>query len=247
MVQVKSVSYTHLDVYKRQRVDRFDANQKVLKDPFLFYEAHTLREVRQLQPEWDHPGNMGDDFVVYVDDIRNPSKPIGYRSGYTWYNAQGIEISDPTLLRTASGIAPYLVNPNLTHPTSAAFKDYDPQITVMPRIAFSFPISEEALFLAHYDIITKRPTEGLRLDPTNYYFAQTRGGSIFSNPALKPEKTIDYEVGFQQMIGEFSAIKLSTSVSYTHLDVYKRQPVDDHCSFPHIYQYPNILAKEVDL
>ncbi|HHW58611.1 MAG: TonB-dependent receptor [Bacteroidales bacterium] len=192
------------------RVDRFDANQKVLKDPFLFYEAHTLREVRQLQPEWDHPGNMGDDFVVYVDDIRNPSKPIGYRSGYTWYNAQGIEISDPTLLRTASGIAPYLVNPNLTHPTSAAFKDYDPQITVMPRIAFSFPISEEALFLAHYDIITKRPTEGLRLDPTNYYFAQTRGGSIFSNPALKPEKTIDYEVGFQQMIGEFSAIKLST-------------------------------------
>ena len=80
----------------------------------------------------------------------------------------------------------------------------------MPRIAFSFPISEEALFLAHYDIITKRPTEGLRLDPTNYYFAQTRGGSIFSNPALKPEKTIDYEVGFQQMIGEFSAIKLST-------------------------------------
>src|SRR5690606_23788189 len=34
------------------RVDRFDANQKVLKDPFLFYEAHTLREVRQLQPEW---------------------------------------------------------------------------------------------------------------------------------------------------------------------------------------------------
>jgi hypothetical protein len=191
-------------------VDRFDANQKVLKDPYLFYEAHSLREVKQLQPEWEHPSNMGDNYVVYVDDINNPTKPIGYRSGDTWYNAQGIEITDPTLLRTASGIAPYLVDPSLTHPTSAAFKDYDPQITVMPRIAFSFPISEQALFLAHYDIITKRPTEGLRLDPTNYYFAQTRGGSIFSNPALKPEKTIDYEVGFQQMIGELSAIKLST-------------------------------------
>jgi hypothetical protein len=98
----------------------------------------------------------------------------------------------------------------LTNTTSAAFKYYNPQVTVMPRIAFSFPISEQALFLAHYDIITKRPTEGLRLDPTNYYFAQSRGGSIFSNPALKPEKTIDYEVGFQQMIGELSAIKLST-------------------------------------
>ena len=36
--------------------------------------------------------------------------------------AQGIEITDPTLLRTASGIAPYLVDPSLTHPTSAALK-----------------------------------------------------------------------------------------------------------------------------
>jgi hypothetical protein len=209
-IQDKFAAFEDLIFNIGLRVDRFDANQKVLKDPYLFYEAHSLREVKELQPEWEHPSNMGDNYVVYVDDINNPTKPIGYRSGDTWYNAQGIEITDPTLLRTASGIAPYLVDPSLTHPTSAAFKDYDPQITVMPRIAFSFPISEQALFLAHYDIITKRPTEGLRLDPTNYYFAQTRGGSIFSNPALKPEKTIDYEVGFQQMIGELSAIKLST-------------------------------------
>jgi len=209
-IQDKFAAFEDLIFNIGLRVDRFDANQKVLKDPYLFYEAHSLREVKELQPEWEHPSNMGDNYVVYVDDINNPTKPIGYRSGDTWYNAQGIEITDPTLLRTASGIAPYLVDPSLTHPTSAAFKDYDPQITVMPRIAFSFPISEQALFLAHYDIITKRPTEGLRLDPTNYYFAQTRGGSIFSNPALKPEKTIDYEVGFQQMVGELSAIKLST-------------------------------------
>ena len=33
----------------------------------------------------DHPSNIGDDYIVYVDDINNPSKPVGYRSGYTWY------------------------------------------------------------------------------------------------------------------------------------------------------------------
>ena len=36
--------------------------------------------------------------------------------------------------------------------SSNAFEDYTPQINVMPRIAFSFPISDEALFFAHYDV-----------------------------------------------------------------------------------------------
>ena len=33
------------------RVDRFDANQKVLKDPFLFQEAYTAGEKSEGKPE----------------------------------------------------------------------------------------------------------------------------------------------------------------------------------------------------
>ncbi len=33
--------------------------------------------------------------------------------------------------------------------SSDAFKDYDPQVEIMPRISFSFPISDEALFFLH--------------------------------------------------------------------------------------------------
>jgi len=188
------------------RVDRFDANQPVLKDNFLFFEAKTVKEVNDLGP---HPSNMGQDYYVYVNDLRNPSSVVGYRNGFTWYNADGTEISDPSVLETASGIAPYLLNTEQETINSKAFKDYEAQISVMPRISFSFPISDEALFFAHYDVLTKRPTTGLRMDLINYYFIRTMGQGFVSNPSLKPEKTIDYELGFNQKLNNASALKFS--------------------------------------
>ena len=52
--------------------------------------------------------------VENVDNIENPSAVVGYRDGDVWYNATGLEISDPTLLADAAGgkIAPYLINPD---------------------------------------------------------------------------------------------------------------------------------------
>jgi outer membrane receptor protein involved in Fe transport len=189
------------------RVDRFDANQKVLKDPFLLYEAKTVGDVGNEFGEI--PSNMGKNYVIYMNDTRFPTAILGYRDGDVWYNSQGLEITDPALISSPGGIAPYLINPELTKPTSDSFKDYEPQISVMPRLSFSFPISDEALFFAHYDVVTQRPTTGLRLDPTDYYFIQAKGQSVLSNPNLKPQMTVDYELGFQQMLNIRSAIKFS--------------------------------------
>ena len=191
------------------RVDRFDANQKVLKDPYLMAEAKTVKEVKNESQMGTIPENMGDDYVVYVNDIYNPTSIVGYRNGHTWYNAQGAEIVDPTVLETGNGIAPYLQDPNNTEVTPTAFKDYDPQTTFMPRISFSFPISDEALFFAHYDVLTSRPTTGNRLNPLSYFFITELGNSVISNPNLKPERTTDYELGFQQKLTNSSSLKFS--------------------------------------
>ncbi|WP_070137531.1 TonB-dependent receptor [Crocinitomix algicola] len=192
------------------RVDVYDANQPVLKDPYLLYEAKTVREATAFEngTEIVHPDNIGDDYVVYVNDVSNPTAINGYRNGDTWYDASGVEISDPTLLEGANGIAPWLQNDTLTSPTADSFKDYDAQINFMPRVAFSFPISDEASFFAHYDILTKRPTTGNRFNPTDYQFLQARS-VIINNPDLKPERTIDYELGFQQVLSKTSSIKIS--------------------------------------
>ena len=197
------------------RVDVFDANQPVLKDPYLFYNAYTVREARALKESdpstysWvEIPDAMGDDYVVYVNDVNNPNAVNGFRTGMNWYNSDGVQVEDPKVLRGATGIAPWLLDPSQETPNASAFEDYKPQVNVMPRIAFSFPISDEASFFAHYDILTKRPTSGFRFDPFQYQFVNQRS-AIINNSNLKPETTVDYELGFQQVLTRTSALKIS--------------------------------------
>jgi outer membrane receptor protein involved in Fe transport len=192
------------------RVDRFDANQKVLKDNYLLFNAYTASEVTTIKGQTvTHPSGIGDDYTVYVDKVSDPSRIVGYRSENTWYNAEGAEIQDPIVLDVGSGIAPYLINANQNRVDITSFKDYDPQLSVMPRISFSFPISDEALFFAHYDVLTQRPTSNLFSNPSTYYFFENIGTTI-NNPSLKPSQTIDYELGFTQKLTNASSITFTT-------------------------------------
>ncbi len=197
------------------RVDVFDANQPVLKDPYLFYNARTVKEAKALKLtdpnlySWvEIPASMGDDYIVYVNDVNNPNSINGFRSESNWFNATGTTIEDPKVIKGAAGIAPWVLNPGQITPDQSAFEDYKAQVNVMPRIAFSFPISEEASFFAHYDVLTKRPTSGFRFDPFDYQFIQSRS-AIIENSNLKPETTVDYELGFQQVLSRTSSVKIS--------------------------------------
>jgi hypothetical protein len=190
------------------RIDRYDANQYVPNDPYVISQAFTAGEVDFSDFGASRPANIGDDFVVYVDDIRNPTAIQGYRDGDNWYNAQGTLVTDPFTSIAAGGkINPYLsVDPDAAL-TSNAFKEYTPAVNFMPRVAFSFPISEEALFFAHYDILTQRPTSSNRFNPVDYLFMENRN-VLLNNPNLRPEKTVDYALGFQQVLSKSSSIKV---------------------------------------
>ena len=192
------------------RIDRFDANQSVLKDKYSMFPVKTVGEVENIET----PSNIGSDFVVYVSDAASPNTNdiVGYRDGDVWYNADGQEITDPSVLSSSGVPQPWLVEPDKNNVfrdlSSESFKDYEPQVNISPRIAFSFPISDEALFFAHYDVLTQRPESNNRLDLINY-LKFDNGGSTINNPDLKAEQTIDYELGFQQKIDNYSALKLS--------------------------------------
>ena len=89
-----------------------------------------------------------------------------------------------------------------------SFKDYDPAWSIMPRISFSFPISDEALFFAHYDVLTQRPTSAYYCSPLYYYRFTDLSGTI-ANPNLKPSQTIEYELGFTQKVTNTSSMTIS--------------------------------------
>ncbi len=204
------------------RIERFSANSKVLKDPYSLYAVKSVADnAASKTPAVNTinggvtPSNIGSNYVVYVDDNTSlQPHVIGYRNGDKWYDATGKYLEDPKVLSesTAHDPQPLLVdNVKITdtnYNPNSSFTDYTPQVSVMPRISFSFPISDVAIFYAHYDIYTQHPYYGIAGTPYDYLYLQQNSNSIISNPNLKPQKTFDYEVGFTQKLSEQSALTL---------------------------------------
>lgn len=202
------------------RVDRYDANQPALKDPFTLYSAYTVADVEAMGglPGVSIPGSISKEAMVYVDNVKNPKKIVGYREGFNWFNADGSPQVNPKAISDLSGgqAKPWIAIDNFTDENNPdrpvlsekGFKDYTPQITVSPRISFQFPISDVAEFFAHYDLLVQRPNENTRFNPVNYVNLEY-GSATISNPDLKPQKQTEYEIGFRQLLNQQSALKIN--------------------------------------
>ena len=233
------------------RVDFFDGNQYVLKDPYLLYESHTVRDLRDGSAPYQ--GNIyagaGDDWVVYVDaaDVDEPTI-YGYRNGSTWYDANGVELSSPSSLAGKSGKpTPYRTVKGQKALTDnsvgeEAFEDYKTQVVVMPRIAFSFPVGENSQFKASYDIIARRPSSNWRAEYLDYLYMTQK--SYFNNPNLKPEKITNYELGFQQALNKNSAISISAYYKETRdlIQLVQYAGADPNQNY---YSYDNLDFKTI--
>ena len=208
--------FTYKDIIFRLgvRVDRFDANTRVMKDQFALYDIQTADEFFAQRPDVNRPANVADDFKVYVQSP-DDDNVVGFRRDEVWFDAQGNQLNDGSALFQGGVVQPQYVeeNPNIKNEDfdpSGSFEDYEPQWTVMPRLAFSFPISDEANFFAHYDILAQRPNAGQGyVSPLQYFYFEDAGRQSSNNPNLRPVKTINYEVGFRKRVSNSSAITIS--------------------------------------
>ena len=237
------------------RVDYFDGNQYVMKDPYLLYESYTVADIKRdrtlISGGDSYLDNAGDDWVPYVNQVpdgENATRPIivGYRDpDGKWYDASGREVSTPDAVAGNSGKpTPYRTlgdgGGQATMKNNAvsarAFEPYKPQIVAMPRIAFSFPVGEKSQFKASFDIITRRPSSGWQADYVRYlYMSQF---SSVSNPNLKPERITNYELGFQQALNASSAISASAYYKETR-DLIQLVQYNGADPNPNYYSYDN--------
>jgi Carboxypeptidase regulatory-like domain len=148
------------------RIDRYDANQKVLKDPYSLVATQKVKDLKAgsfvliQDPSGAAPDPINNndfktkfaDANVYVDN-NDDSKPkiVGYRIGDVWYDAFGGEVSDPSIITSTyfTKLAPFITNKadiksdriqNPNFDVNSSFTDYKPRINVSPRIMFSFPV-----------------------------------------------------------------------------------------------------------
>lgn len=197
------------------RVERFDLNTKVLRDPYSLYKVMDAKTFYATVPNPNvRPNTVGDDFKVYTVSEQDVTV-TAYRDGNTWYFPDGRQANDGNVIFGGGVVNPYLLNPDddITNPAfdpsgpNSPFEDYTPQVNWLPRLAFSFPISEKANFFAHYDILVQRPQNNWEVTPRGYFYFYRPGAR--NNANLLPERVVDYEVGFQQELNKRSAIKFS--------------------------------------
>lgn len=189
------IEYRDLVVNLGLRVDVFDNNTQVLKDvyaPLPIVRAGSLDNV---------PAGIGRDYAVYFNDA---DVVVGYRDlDGNFYDTDGSRIDGNIIVQTRSGQAK-----ESNEPRSAAFEDYKPEVTFMPRVGVSFPVTDRALFFASYNVTSQRPTE-FRFTPFRTYQEITVQDQRTANPSLRPETTTQYELGFRQRLGANAALTIS--------------------------------------
>ena len=174
------------------RVDVFDNNVRVLRD------RYARRPIVRAESIAGRPSNIGEEFAVYYDG--NSDDVLGYRDlDGRFYDTNGEQVQQAVILLNNG-------TPRQTSNLIAEdmFDDYEPQVTAMPRIGVSFPVTDRALFFASYGIVSQRPS-------TNNFsnLASFTGTGTLNNNDLKPERTTKYELGFRQRLGERSALTIS--------------------------------------
>ncbi len=210
------------------RVDYFDANTKVLRDPYSLYEVETAKDY-YTRVNADQPTSVGDDYKVYVKSEES-NDLVAFRSGDQWFLPNGTAVSGGNVIYNGGLVFPSYAGRDAKgsqlrqggdvdiqkdgFDPNWSFQDYKPQLNFMPRLAFSFPISDDAGFFAHYDVLYQRPPSNAFASALDYYFFEdvsriNPGGGALNNPNLKPVRTVDYEVGFQQKVAESMALKVS--------------------------------------
>ena len=179
------------------RVDVFDNNTLVLRDIFA---AKPVLRAGDLDSA---PSGIESDFAVYFN---NEGDVVGYRDlDGNFFGPEGEPSTQQIVAEQDAGAMQVIEGA----PVTDAFEEYDPQVTVMPRVGVSFPVTDQALFFASYNVTSQRPTERAFTTFRTFVELESAQGSRTNNPSLEPERTTQYELGFRQRIGERAALTLS--------------------------------------
>jgi len=199
-------TWKNLNVSVGLRIDRYDANQPVLKDKYSLMEIYSAGEIKQIGGnQVNHPSNIGDDYAVYVDNINYPTHITGYRNGDTWYDDEGDEIIDPSNLDVGFGISPYLKYPdiNLGGPgwtPDMAFTDYKPVVNFLPQVNIDYTLFRITNVYLNYNSYSQNPNFFNEFRPDMYWSSNFNSNLLITNPDLKPLRTEKLNIGVKQQI-----------------------------------------------
>lgn len=90
------------------------------------------------------------------------------------------------------------------------FRDATAKYQLSPRIGVAYPINDNGVIYFSYGYFFQIPSYSFLYNNSQIILGQSGGNAgLFGNPDLKPERSIQYEIGLKQEIFEGTAIELT--------------------------------------
>jgi len=177
------INFSYWDMFSNGVNSSFQANSYVARNGFAeYYKAYPISFAFYIQDKMEYEGMIAN---------------IGLRTEI--YNYQAAVPVDPANYLYTGTDGPKDGNPGT--------KSSDTKHIFLPRIGVSFPIGESTAFRFQYGHFASMPIFSQALSVRT-----SRGWSGIANPNLDPKKTINYEFGIQQTLGDKN--KLDVSLYY---------------------------------
>ena len=80
------------------------------------------------------------------------------------------------------------------------FNKVEPSFQLSPRIGIAYPITDKGVIHVSYGHFFQVPNFSFLYENPEFEITNNNNGGIIGNAALKPEKTVMYEIGFKQEI-----------------------------------------------
>lgn len=181
------LSFSYWDMFSNGVNSSFQANSFVARNGFAeYYRAYPWNFATYVQDKMEYEGMIAN---------------IGLRAEAFNYQAQ-TPVDPANYLYTGTD------GPKQGNPETEKSKT---RFILLPRVGISFPIGENTAFRFQYGHFASMPIFSQALSVRT-----SRGWSGIGNPNLEPKKTINYEFGIQQVIGENNRLDLSLYYNDRH-------------------------------
>ncbi len=169
------------------------------------------------------PYNIGA-FIQDKIELERLVVNVGFRFDYFDANTvipndpRDPDIVSPTLASNryedlnSNGIFDEGIDREITQEEREAYwwKDVKAKYQVSPRIGIAYPISDQSVLHFSYGYFFQMPAYNFLFQNSQILLEQSSGvKGIFGNPDLKPERSIQYELGLKQEIFEGTAIEIT--------------------------------------